>query len=186
MPDANRGNSFRNRIVDHGEEAPDQLLANPSNFRVHPKRQQEALEQVLDEIGFVDDIIVNRRTGHLVDGHLRVELALKRGEATVPVKYVDLDENEERIVLATFDPLSAMAINDKDILGELVQSIETKNRAVSELLDDIAKRSTKLDGLVINASLSYHIDVTCADEQQQAALLKELEDRGFACRPLML
>lgn len=26
---------WRNRIVGHGEEAPDQLLANPMNFRVH-------------------------------------------------------------------------------------------------------------------------------------------------------
>ena len=32
-----------NRIVGTGEEAPDQLLANPRNWRVHPKAQQDAL-----------------------------------------------------------------------------------------------------------------------------------------------
>jgi len=29
--------AWRSRIVGEGEEAPDQLLANPDNWRVHPK-----------------------------------------------------------------------------------------------------------------------------------------------------
>jgi len=33
----------RNRITGTGEEAPDQLLANPANWRIHPKAQQDAL-----------------------------------------------------------------------------------------------------------------------------------------------
>jgi len=28
---------WRNRITGSGEEAPDQLLANPANWRIHPK-----------------------------------------------------------------------------------------------------------------------------------------------------
>src|SRR5437867_4576224 len=68
--------TWRNRIVGSGEEAPDQLLANPKNWRIHPKHQQEALAGVLDEVGWVQEVIVNQQTGHLVDGHLRVTLAL--------------------------------------------------------------------------------------------------------------
>lgn len=52
--------SWHNRIVGTGEESPDQLLANPRNFRIHPKHQQDALEGVLNEVGWVDDVIVNR------------------------------------------------------------------------------------------------------------------------------
>ena len=33
-------NVWRNRIVGEGVEAPDQLLANPQNWRTHPKFQQ--------------------------------------------------------------------------------------------------------------------------------------------------
>ena len=29
--------AWRNRIIGTGEEAPDQLLANPANWRIHPK-----------------------------------------------------------------------------------------------------------------------------------------------------
>jgi len=32
--------AWRNRITGHGDEAPDQLLANPRNWRIHPAGQQ--------------------------------------------------------------------------------------------------------------------------------------------------
>ncbi len=66
--------SWRNRIVGHGEEDADQLLANPANWRIHPRAQRDALAGVLSEVGWVQDVIINRRTGHVVDGHLRVSL----------------------------------------------------------------------------------------------------------------
>jgi len=91
---------WRSRIVGHGEESPDQLLANPRNWRVHPKAQQDALAVVLDQVGWVQDVIVNQRTGHVVDGHLRVSLAISRNEPTIPVVYIDLDPEEEALVLA--------------------------------------------------------------------------------------
>ena len=40
--------AWRNRIIGSGEEAPDQLLANPANWRIHPKAQQDALAGALD------------------------------------------------------------------------------------------------------------------------------------------
>ena len=100
---------WRNRITGSGEEAPDQLLANPANWRIHPKAQQDALAGALDAVGWVQQVLVNRRTGFVVDGHARVALALSRGEPTIPVLYVDLDPGEEALVLATLDPIGAMA-----------------------------------------------------------------------------
>ena len=67
-----------------GEEAPDQLLANPSNWRVHPKAQQQALAGILGQVGWVQQVLVNRRTGHVVDGHLRVALATQGVRADRP------------------------------------------------------------------------------------------------------
>jgi hypothetical protein len=114
--------TWRNRIVGTGEESPQDLVANPKNWRTHPVGQETALSAALDEVGWVDDVIVNRRSGLLVDGHLRTELAAKRGEQSIPVKYVDLDEREEALVLATFDPISGMAGTDEDKLKELMDS----------------------------------------------------------------
>jgi hypothetical protein len=102
--------TWQNRIVGHGLEKPDELLANPRNWRIHPKAQQDALGGLLDKVGWVQDVIVNQRTGHVVDGHLRVSLSISRQEPEIPVVYVDLSPEEEALVLASLDPLAAMAV----------------------------------------------------------------------------
>lgn len=134
-----KATAFRNRIVGHGEEAPDQLLANPANWRIHPQAQQDALAAVLGKVGWVSDVIVNQRTGHVVDGHLRVALAITNNEPSVPVKYVDLAPDEEALILATLDPLAAMAATDKDQLDALLRSLPDQDAAVRSLLDSIAR-----------------------------------------------
>ena len=133
---------WENRIVGTGEEPPEQLMANPFNWRIHPKVQQEALEGALDQIGWVQQIVVNRRTGHVVDGHLRVTLAMRRNEASVPVLYVDLSEDEERLALATLDPISAMAAADDVKLGELLAQVEVQEAGLAALLQDLKAKST--------------------------------------------
>lgn len=127
--------NWQNRIVGYGEEEPDQLLANPANWRIHPKHQQEALGAVLDNVGWVQNVIVNRRTGFVVDGHMRVALAISKG-AKVPVTYVDLTPDEEALVLASFDPISAAAATDAQKLDELLQGVSTDSPALQKLLND--------------------------------------------------
>lgn len=130
---------WRSRIVDQGEVDPTTLESNPLNWRRHSLAQKRAVQGVLDEIGWVQQVIVNRRTGRLVDGHLCVEAACKRNEPTVPVLYVDLSESEEATVLATLDPLAALAGSDSEILSELLKKIRTADAAVEALLASVAK-----------------------------------------------
>jgi ParB-like chromosome segregation protein Spo0J len=139
--------AWANRIIGHGEEAPDQLLANPSNWRTHGKAQREALREVLDTVGYVAQVIVNQRTGRLVDGHLRVEEALSHGQPSIPVLYVDLSEEEERLVLASLDPLAAMATTDEDKLRELLAEVSVDSEALAAMLAALAPAEPK-DGLV--------------------------------------
>jgi len=112
---------WANRIVGTGEEPPDQLLANPKNWRIHPRAQQRALGAVLGRVGWVQDVIVNRTTGYVLDGHLRVAMAITNEEPMVPVSYVELDEREEDLVLANLDPLSTLAVADPEALGRLLE-----------------------------------------------------------------
>jgi DNA modification methylase len=136
--------------VAHGQEPPDQLLANPQNWRVHPQAQQQALGAVLDQVGWVSQILVNRTTGHVIDGHLRVALAISRQEPSVPVEYVELAPEEERLVLATLDPLSALALADADLLSSLVGEVApfVADQALSRMLVELQKQAlVGLDGL---------------------------------------
>jgi len=138
---------WKNRIVGSGEERPDQLLSNPANWRVHPKNQQAALAGSLDTVGWVQQVLVNKGTGYVVDGHARVALALDRNEETVPVLYVELSEDEERTVLATFDPIGAMATADKARLEALLTDLMPADAGLQALLDDLAE-TNGIDGLI--------------------------------------
>jgi len=125
---------WKSRIVGQGDVDPRKLIPNPSNFRKHPLAQQVALDATLDEIGWIQRTIVNRTTGHMIDGHLRVERAIAKKERSVPVSYVELTENEERIALATFDPLGALATTDNAILDALRRDIECMNEDLAQML----------------------------------------------------
>lgn len=131
---------WKNKIVGHDEVSPDQLLANPNNWRIHPRTQQDALAGVIDEVGYIRSITVNRRTGHVIDGHLRVLLALRQGVKGIPVEYVDLSEQEEVEALATLDPIAAMAIADGEKLDALLREVQTSNEAVGIMLEQLATR----------------------------------------------
>ena len=131
------GIDFKSRIVGHGEEAPDQLLANPANWRIHPRAQQDAMKGVLDQVGWVQSVIVNRVTGHLIDGHMRVSLALREDAKTIPVAYVELTPEEESLVLATLDPLSALAGTDKEKLAELLAEVSTDSAELANVLNNL-------------------------------------------------
>lgn len=119
------GAPWRSRIVGEADIAPGEIRPHPENWREHPARQQEALARVISEVGWIQRVVVNRRTGNMLDGHCRVELALERHEPTVPVLYVDLSEEEERIILATFDPISALATENKARLKGVLDQIKT-------------------------------------------------------------
>jgi len=141
LPGKETGSLWRNRIVGYGEEAPDQLMASPWNWRGHGKNQQNALAGTLDEIGWLQNILVNRTTNHIVDGHLRVLLAMRHNEEKVPVTYVELTEAEEKLALATLDPISAMAFSDTEALDALLREVETSNAAVQEMLAGVASEA---------------------------------------------
>ena len=138
--------AWRNRIVGHADVAPGELVPNPRNWRTHPPEQQRALAGALGEVGWVAEVLVNQTTGNVVDGHLRIELALSRDEPTVPVTYVELSEDEERLVLASLDPLAAMATAEQEQLAALLAGLAPADEALRALLDDLA-RENDIDGV---------------------------------------
>ena len=111
------------------------LAQNPANWRTHPSSQRKALEAVIKEVGWAGAVLYNESTGHIIDGHLRREIA-KRDR--IPVLIGSWTEEQERLILATFDPIAAMAQADKDKLLALLSSIETEDKAIHDLLEAVA------------------------------------------------
>lgn len=130
---------WRSRIVGSGTMTPAELLPNPSNWRKHGGAQQRAMTTALDQVGWVQRVIVNRTTGHLVDGHMRVALALERQEDGVPVVFVELTPDEEAMVLASLDPLGTMASPDPAQLERLLAMVKVPAGELRQLLADVAR-----------------------------------------------
>jgi hypothetical protein len=63
---ASAPNHRRGRNLRCANLPPEQLLANPANWRVHPREQQQALAGALSEVGWVQQILVNKVTGYVV------------------------------------------------------------------------------------------------------------------------
>ena len=132
---------WQSKIVGHEKVRADQLLANPQNHRRHPQRQREVVAASIDELGFLKSVIVNRRTGHIVDGHERVMQALGVGDGTlVDVEYVDLSPEDESKALLVLDASSELAGTDEDRLRGLVEecqfSIEVLNELAKSMIVD--------------------------------------------------
>jgi hypothetical protein len=182
---------FGNRIVGHGTALAGQLLANERNWRIHPGEQQEVMSGLLEQVGFVQSVIVNRRSDPawkesrgvetLVDGHLRVQLALTRGEETeVPVVFVDLSPEEEATILATFDPVGSLAVTDREMRDGLVADMPDGLRELTDVLRSEKKSAKKT--VSFEASSTFRLIVDCENETQRDSLLARLEGEGYACR----
>jgi len=138
--------AWENRITGEAMVDPATLTANPLNWRTHPKNQVAALRGSLDSLGWVQRIIVNTETGHVVDGHARLEEAQAAGEQ-VPVLYVSLTEEEERQALATLAPIAALAGADAAALDALLASVMSPEvpGALTEMLADLGEHEVTMD-----------------------------------------
>ena len=129
---------IRNRIKELRNIKASELIPNPKNWRTHPVAQQDALKGVLAEIGYADALIARETPDGLmlVDGHLRAETT---PDVEVPVLVLDINEAEADLMLATLDPLAAMAGRDEERLNELVSSLSPDSAAVSDLLNGMVE-----------------------------------------------
>lgn len=129
--------NIRDRIRDFRRVKAADLRPSPRNWRRHPEAQQNALRGVLSEIGIADALLARELedgTLELVDGHLRADTS---PDTEWPVLVLDVDRAEADKLLATLDPLAAMAEADEQKLGELLHDLETDSEALDAMLRDL-------------------------------------------------
>jgi len=135
---------FRDRVVEFRRVPACDLKPHPANWRTHPAEQTAALRDLLGEIGFAGAELAFPADGlgtagnfddlMLIDGHARKDLA---GQSVVPVLVTDLTAAEALKVLATFDPLGAMAEANTAKLDALLREVEFTSPAVAAMLAEV-------------------------------------------------
>lgn len=129
---------IRDRIRELRRVPAAELRPNPKNWRTHPQAQADALRGVLAEVGIADAVLARELEDGslmLIDGHLRAETM---PDETIPVLVLDVDEAEADKVLATLDPLAAMAEADAAKLDAILREIDTGSEAVQKMLAEVA------------------------------------------------
>lgn len=132
-------NLDRSAIVGHGEVDPATLEAHALNPRIHGEFQESAVLANLKDLGWLKPVIVNKRTGRILDGHLRVKIALKAGLKTVPVDYVDLDESRESQALLTLDPMAELADLEAQLVRDNLDAVVSCSADVEAFLARLAE-----------------------------------------------
>jgi DNA modification methylase len=130
---------IRDRIRELRRVPASDLRPNPKNWRTHPQAQADALRGVLAEVGIADAVLARELedgTLMLLDGHLRVETM---GDQILPVLVLDVNEAEGDKVLATLDPLAAMAEADAAKLDAILREVNTGSPELQQMLSDLAE-----------------------------------------------
>lgn len=111
----------------------DTLKPHPRNYKKHPEDQLAHIRESLKQFGFYRNVVITR-DNTILAGHGVVEAARQAGVTEAPVFRLDLDPDDPAA-------LKVLALDN-----ELGKFAETDDRALTELLKDIAE--TDISGLL--------------------------------------
>ena len=135
--------TIRDRVIDVRRVRMGDLIPNPKNWKDHPDYQREALDAVLESVGFAGGVLVREVDGGLMllDGHLR---SGAHPELEVWALVTDITEEEEDTILLTFDPLAQMAQTNQAKLAALRESWDARQGELAKYFEELA--ALKVDG----------------------------------------
>lgn len=97
---------------------PATLVPQPVNPWEHPEEQRAVLASSLDAAGWAGAALLNLETGRLIDGHLRREEAIRRGEA-LPTLCGRWTEAQERAILRLYNETARQVVGNEAALAAL-------------------------------------------------------------------
>lgn len=183
---------IRDRVRELRRVPASQLRPSTWNWRSHPQAQADALRGILAEVGFAGAVLARELpdgTLELIDGHLRAETVT---DEEIPVLVLDVSADEAKKLLATFDPIGAMAGAEGEKLDALLREVQTDNDALAAMLNTLAHDN----GLASDQEPDppagpdeipeqFQVLVECRTEQEQTGLLERLTTEGYKCRSLI-
>lgn len=163
----------------------------PANY--NPRRDlkpddvdYQKLRRSIQEFGYVEPIIWNKRTNRVVGGHQRLTILENEGETEVDVSVVDLDEMQERQLNIALNKVEGSWDDEKlsDLLSELgeeatftgfnKQEVDRLTNDIESLLDtDTIKQE------LLNVDPLYNLSLTF-DKNYEEKLKAYVKDFGKA------
>jgi ParB-like chromosome segregation protein Spo0J len=179
------------------------LRPHPSNPR---KGAKEAIDESISQNGFYGAVIAQKSSSLILAGRHRWERAQAAGIATVPVIWVDVDDQAALRILAADNRTSDLAGYDAQALADLLESVKTETggfegtgydeAAFNDMLDqagDHIMRAARAQVKTlrpqqepqISVKSRYDILIQCDTEAAQTELLERFNTEGLKCRALI-
>ncbi len=112
------------------------LIPAPYNPRKISERAKAGLSFSIERFGYVEPIIWNERTGHVIGGHQRLTILKEKGIEEIDVVVVNFDDDYEKGLNLT--------LNNQEIQGKF-------NDFAQDLVDSIAGEMPEdFEGLLLN------------------------------------
>ena len=101
--------------------APDSIHENPTNPRKHPENQLRQLQKIIEQVGFINPIIIDQ-DNQIIAGHARKIIAARLGLEQVPTLRVDnLTESQLKAYMLADNKLVENAEWDNELLQVNIQ-----------------------------------------------------------------
>ncbi len=97
------------------------LKPDPANPRHIDDRELEALTRSIQKFGMIDPIIAQREDGTVIGGHQRLLTARRLGYKFVPVVFVDLSQEQARLLNIALNKISGSF--DQELLAQLLSEL---------------------------------------------------------------
>ena len=118
----------------------DSLILDPANPRRIDECELDALTRSIQQFGFVDPVLVRREIRRVIGGHQRLLAARRLGLATVPVIFVDLDEDQARLLNLALNRIGGAW--DEELLARLLADLG-QHAAVDLSLSGFTEEETR-------------------------------------------
>jgi hypothetical protein len=97
------------------------IIPNDKNNNIHTEEQKRYARKIFDYQGFRSPLLISNRTGKLVAGHLRLEIAKEKGVTELPCMFQDFDSEEQEYAHLTAD--NALAAQSSLDFGQINSDI---------------------------------------------------------------
>lgn len=125
--------------------------------------EYEKLKRSIQEFGYVEPIIWNKKTGNIVGGHQRFKVLKSLGHKEVECVVLDIDEQREKLLNMALNKIEGSW--DEEKLQELLKDMEAEDLDITlagfdieEIMESVTDPPQKIE---IKPYDKYHILLTC-------------------------
>lgn len=170
----------------------------------HPMNVNEgdvgAITESIDALGFYGAVVAQEATGLIIAGEHRWRSAQGRGAETLPVLWLDVDDDTVLRILVGDNRLARKGRDDPTGLFQLLGVLEAQPLGLTGTgydLDDLSQMARDLDvpaprEVAFRAheheepepDVAVALIVFCADGTARSRLARRLRAEGFTCQPV--